>query len=470
MILLYLVLIFFLFESSLGDDLASSAEHTEPNEPLFLDILTAHVLNETEDLKLFESWASRYVAAIQEKRFGDALWARYHIFGEVVNGTFGDTDVTVLGRFEEDTMEHKVNVPEDFSHALSLYANTSSNDTHIKVLDLLADVNIKEATHLKERVTFGYMSTSRSFIGMGKRAVFSYGNCYLRSLSSLKETAHDLAAIINSKPQDGRRLTAVTARNSNGRGGEWAETVRLLPAFPATCTKLSGSNLTPQHVLLPSISLHLEAIPGPKTMADLSSLAVSIAGLISLADVTFKYTYKFVKAVKDVKTNVSTLADETNNIGSVLRVLEALASDLEAEGDQFDPTLRNHYLNHYFETLRRIEMKTKKATERFLWSKAESIYQHLKWSFSSSETNNLLDELSRHKETITMALAAESMQKLQLSLTKIDKLGESISAVERIVKRIEINNLIDVNAHKKRILNYFVKVDPFWHKIELGGT
>ncbi|CAF3518057.1 unnamed protein product [Fusarium graminearum] len=174
-------------------------------------------------------------------------------------------------------------------------------------------------------------------------------------------------------------------------------------------------------------------------MSDPLSLAASIAGVISLADVTFKYTYKFVRAAKDTKTDVSALADEINNLGSVLRVLEALASDMEAEGDQFDPTLRNHYLNHCFKTLSRIEMKTKKATERFV---------------------RLLDELSRHKETINMALAADSMQKLQISLTKMDKLGESISKVEKIVKRIEINTLIDLNAQKQQDLNYFMKADP----------
>ncbi|KAM0306796.1 hypothetical protein ACHAPM_001369 [Fusarium culmorum] len=135
-------------------------------------------------------------------------------------------------------------------------------------------------------------------------------------------------------------------------------------------------------------------------MSDPLSLAASIAGLISLADVTFKYTYKFVRAAKDAKTDVSALADEINNLGSVLRVLEALASDI------------------------------------------------------------LLDELSRHKETINMALAADSMQKLQISLTKMDKLGESISKVEKIVKRIEINTLVDLNAQKQQVLNYFMKADP----------
>ncbi|CAF3655355.1 unnamed protein product [Fusarium graminearum] len=172
MIFLYFLLSFFLFGSSKGDHLATSADDTEPDEPLFLDIPIADIANAAEDLKLVEPWTSRYVAAIHEKRFGDALWARYHIFGEIINGTFEDTNVTVLDRIEEDAMEYKVNEPELFSHALSFYANTSSNDTHTEILDLLANVNLKDVTsHLEERATFGSIL---------HRSVFSFGNCYLR--------------------------------------------------------------------------------------------------------------------------------------------------------------------------------------------------------------------------------------------------------------------------------------------------
>ncbi|PCD28387.1 hypothetical protein FGRA07_03526 [Fusarium graminearum] len=302
MIFLYFLLSFFLFGSSKGDHLATSADDTEPDEPLFLDIPIADIANAAEDLKLVEPWTSRYVAAIHEKRFGDALWARYHIFGEIINGTFEDTNVTVLDRIEEDAMEYKVNEPELFSHALSFYANTSSNDTHTEILDLLANVNLKDVTsHLEERATFG------------------------------KDTAHDHAAIINSEPRDGRLKTAVIAR---------------------------------------SVS----------------------------------YTYKFVRAAKDAKTDVSALADEINNLGSVLRVLEALASDMEAEGDQFDPTLRNHYLNHCFKALSRIEMKTKKAIERFVRSKVDYLnaqkQQVLNYFMKADPQDNLATSIKlRHSMT-----------------------------------------------------------------------
>ncbi|KAF4957510.1 hypothetical protein FSARC_11278 [Fusarium sarcochroum] len=195
-------------------------------------------------------------------------------------------------------------------------------------------------------------------------------------------------------------------------------------------------------------------------MADPLSLAASIAGLISLADVAFKCAYKFVRAAKDAKDDILSLADEINNLASVLRVLGALASDLEADGEQFDPTLRNHYLNHCFKTLTRIETRVKKAADSFSRSKLEGIYRQLKWPFSSSETKDLLAELSRHKETINVALAADSMRKLQLSLSKSDELGKQISAIGEVVRKIEINTLIDVNDKKQRVLDYFMKRNP----------
>lgn len=217
----YLLPSVFLFGLSNCASLAASTNYTESNEPLFLDIPINRVLNDTDDLGLVEPWASRYVAAIHEKRFGDALWARYHIFGEVANGTIGDTNLTVLGSIEEDAMEYKANVPEDFSHALSIYANTSSDDTHTEILDLLSTINLKDITHLEERATFGiscsrdnlayrnaclrlieFMSTSRAYIGSSNRAVYSYGNCYLRVGPTSQGpdinywTAHSVAQLI----------------------------------------------------------------------------------------------------------------------------------------------------------------------------------------------------------------------------------------------------------------------------------
>ncbi|KAJ4032240.1 hypothetical protein NW761_012799 [Fusarium oxysporum] len=195
-------------------------------------------------------------------------------------------------------------------------------------------------------------------------------------------------------------------------------------------------------------------------MADPLSLAASIAGLISLADLVFKNTYKFVRAAKDAKDEIQCLVDEINNLASVLRRLEALTSDLEDEGQSFDPTLRNHYLNHCYKTFHRIESRVKKASDSFKKSKFDGIVRQLKWPFSSSETKELLAELSRHKETISVALLADSMRKIQLSLSKSDEIDRKITALGEVAKRIEINTMIAINDRKKRILDHFMKANP----------
>ncbi|KAH6893018.1 hypothetical protein B0T10DRAFT_604285 [Thelonectria olida] len=198
----------------------------------------------------------------------------------------------------------------------------------------------------------------------------------------------------------------------------------------------------------------------PINSMDPFSLSASIAGLIALADITFKYVYKYVRAAKGAENDIQALSDEINGLATLLRVLGALATDLEAEGDRFDPALRTHYLSHCNKTLARIETRVKKAADSLTRSKFEGFSRQLKWPFSMSETKDLLAELSRHKATIGVALATDSMRKLQLSLSKTSELEKQVSAITRTVKQIEINTLIEVNSQKQRILDYFMKASP----------
>lgn len=197
-------------------------------------------------------------------------------------------------------------------------------------------------------------------------------------------------------------------------------------------------------------------------MADPLSLSASIAGIISLADVVFRTVYKYHKGVKDAKSDIHALAEEINGLSAVLRTLQALASELEAEGGAFDPTLRNHYLSHCKATLDRVEKRVKKGIDSFSRqsSKLDGFVRQLKWPFSSSETKEIMGELSRHKHTITLALSADSMRKLQLCLSKVDDLAKDTSAIAEAVKRIDINTQIAVDYRKERVLDFFMRVSP----------
>lgn len=195
-------------------------------------------------------------------------------------------------------------------------------------------------------------------------------------------------------------------------------------------------------------------------MTDPLSIAGSVVGIIALADVAFKYVYKYVRAAKNAESDIKALADEIDGLARLLRHLEALASDLEDEGDKFDPALRAHYLSHCEMTLQGIEKRVKKAANSFAQSKLQGFARQLKWPYSASETKGLLEELSRHKATITAALATDSMRKLQLSLSKTSELDKQLATIGQTVAQIEVNTRIDVNDQKWRVLDFFMKVSP----------
>ncbi|RSL74960.1 hypothetical protein CEP52_017886, partial [Fusarium oligoseptatum] len=67
-------------------DSAASTGESEAIEPLFLEFSIQEVLTNNSWIPVVEPWASQYVSAVRDGRYGDAVWARYHIAGDVHNG------------------------------------------------------------------------------------------------------------------------------------------------------------------------------------------------------------------------------------------------------------------------------------------------------------------------------------------------------------------------------------------------
>lgn len=190
------------------------------------------------------------------------------------------------------------------------------------------------------------------------------------------------------------------------------------------------------------------------------SLSASIAGVASLADDVFTAVFKYAKAVKDARSDVQRLSEEISELVTMLRTLKALAADLESDGDKFNPLLSAHLLNQFQRTLTKIESRVKKGLDSFKQSKLDGVMRRLKWPLSVSETKELLDDLSRHKSTIAMALSADSMREIQLLLSKNAELGNKVSNLTGIVKNVEINTQITIDDKKRQVLKYFMKVNP----------
>ncbi|KKK21244.1 hypothetical protein P175DRAFT_0497885 [Aspergillus ochraceoroseus IBT 24754] len=192
-------------------------------EQLFLDLRIQDVFDNTTGMNHVEPWATKYIESLRAQRYGDAIWARYHISGDVEDGIVdGSSNMTVLEVIADDAREYRVNEPELYTEALSFYTQTSSEDSHATdVLALLQRIGEEDVTELEKRKTYGIscskdwlayeyscanllslMSESKTYIG-NTRSVYSYGNCRLRvgpykgtSTDLTEWTAHAVAKLI----------------------------------------------------------------------------------------------------------------------------------------------------------------------------------------------------------------------------------------------------------------------------------
>ncbi|UPK99839.1 hypothetical protein LCI18_010774 [Fusarium solani-melongenae] len=192
-------------------------------------------------------------------------------------------------------------------------------------------------------------------------------------------------------------------------------------------------------------------------MADPLSMAASIAGLISLADTLFRHTYKFGRTASGAKKEIQALATEINSFSGLLRSLEALADGLEAEGQAFEPALKVDHLIECRKIFENIERKVTKAIDSFSnRSRWEGVSRQLKWPFSASDTRDLLQQLSRCKDSITLATSADTMRSLQLCLMKQQENGDTLAKIASTLDKVEIRTAILMDPRKQLVLDFFM--------------
>lgn len=127
--------------TSLEKSTMSLTDETSPVEQLFLDRSIHDVL--TKKWPAVEPWGTIYVDAIREQRYGDAVWARYHIEGNVENGVIispsPSDNMPVLDSIREDAEEAKMNEPEFYAKTLQSFAKTSPSDGHPEVIQIIIE-------------------------------------------------------------------------------------------------------------------------------------------------------------------------------------------------------------------------------------------------------------------------------------------------------------------------------------------
>ncbi|ESU15167.1 hypothetical protein FGSG_08215 [Fusarium graminearum PH-1] len=188
-------------------------------------------------------------------------------------------------------------------------------------------------------------------------------------------------------------------------------------------------------------------------------MAASVAGLISLADLTFRVVYKYVRCAIDAEKDVKNLKREIEGLCSVLRTLQALTDILITEEEKDKSALSIDILDQCRETLEEISNKLRGAFLSFEQKNniIKATFQRLKWPFSATETKEILNVLSRYKLTLSMATSADSLSKLRILLN--NQVEHNIK-IEEAVRNIDgstklIANIV-LDKERRRILHFFM--------------
>ena len=195
-------------------------------------------------------------------------------------------------------------------------------------------------------------------------------------------------------------------------------------------------------------------------MTDPLSVSASIAGLVTLADIVFRRTYQYVKAVKRASKEISALSAEIGALYGILTNLRLVSRQLEDE--TFESTTRIHHIHSCHQTLERVKsILDRDDTSSLHDQRLETLKRKLRWPFTSSEVKDLIAEIERHKTTLGLALNVDSMTGLLQALSKQDEFRDSIEGMRtELRERHGAATRIAIDKERQEILNSFAKIDP----------
>ncbi|KAJ2987646.1 hypothetical protein NUW58_g4389 [Xylaria curta] len=188
-------------------------------------------------------------------------------------------------------------------------------------------------------------------------------------------------------------------------------------------------------------------------MADPLSIAASIAGVITLADIVFLRVMKYARAVGEANKQVEDLAREINVLGGALASVSRLARGL-SETDQLGfnrniGNLRMYHIQACDGILTQLNKKLKKAEERGLGKR-------FIWPFSSDHMKDMLADLSQHKQSINLALSSNSTEMLLRHLSQAEEIQATTSNILKETRETrKIVYRIHRDEERDKVLGFF---------------
>ncbi|KAM0426320.1 hypothetical protein ACHAPT_008360 [Fusarium lateritium] len=195
-------------------------------------------------------------------------------------------------------------------------------------------------------------------------------------------------------------------------------------------------------------------------------VAASIAGLVALADLVFRYSIKYVKDFAGARKDVKDISREIKNLSLVLHNLSLVAFELEeaqpSDGIQPSSNFKPLHLHDCQRLLNRLEKGLGGAQSNLdSTSFFKRFRGRLKWPFSSKDTKEILQEVERHKQTMELALAADSLSNLRLLLSRLSITNSGVDKLQETVDKIlDIETKIRLDTKRENVLEFFTKVNP----------
>lgn len=192
---------------------------------------------------------------------------------------------------------------------------------------------------------------------------------------------------------------------------------------------------------------------------DVLSIASSIAGIISLADVVFVRVTKYVRAAKNADKDIDALSKQVLLLIGAVSSLAKLAQVFESDGigDRSVSELRMHQIAACHDTLDEIKRNLSKL-------EGNGLKRKLVWPFTTEKTKELLADVKRHKENINLALSADSLRSLLRLLSndkELHKMTENILEEVKKTKEIVAHiNLSSQDWERRKVIDFFLKYNP----------
>ncbi|KAK4690674.1 hypothetical protein P7C71_g6170, partial [Lecanoromycetidae sp. Uapishka_2] len=197
-------------------------------------------------------------------------------------------------------------------------------------------------------------------------------------------------------------------------------------------------------------------------MADPLSVTASIAGLVTLADLVFGRTFAYVTAVRGASKETRKLSSETGSLYGILTRLHLIASQLESNGNGSESAIQVHILHDCAQTLRKLSSKLEKYDPSIPAQRPlDSMRRKLRWPFSTPEVEDLIAEIERHKTSLSLALQADSVSTLLVSLSRQDDLHAELRDIKTELKRKrEVELRVAIDDRRRKMLESLGSINP----------